>query len=323
MSAEILSSSTEKKDEKVTIGVGGGMMTASYPLSINDIDPTTGNHIHSSSLIFHITRAMDGGNLTGKSLKSKQDGFLKSPQTAATLGMIQMYMPAMVENVSHDYATSDTSILNDLAEGVMAGMNKGGTTGEKIAHGVGVAGERVLDRVVQSASSNQAIVMETGKIQKQRNSLLYNGTSLRTHSFTFNLRPRSLAELKHVGEIIYMFRRFSSGTRGQFDLLQDAAALVNDKGYDTFGTVEAPPIWFVEERVNDTMRSKSIDKFMFGPAVVTGVKINKTPDQIYQTIAKTGGDPVEVELEITMQEMIPTYSDFWGSVRALSYKDSQ
>ncbi|MGL5580736.1 MAG: baseplate tail-tube junction protein [Cetobacterium sp.] len=320
MSAEVLSATSEKP-EVTTIDVGGGMMTASYPLSINDIDTTTGQHIHSSSLIFHITRPMDGGNLTGKSLKSKQDGFLKSPQTAATLGMIQMHMPAMVENVSHNYASGDTTVLNDLVDSVRVAQSKGGDSLEKFFNGSKAMAERTMGRIVQSDTANQSVVMETGEITKQRSSLLYNGTALRTHTFSYSLRPRSVAELKHVGEIIYMFRMFSSGSRGVMSWLKKMELTRDGFDYDTFGVVEAPPIWFVEERVNNPMQHRSIDKFMFGPAVVTGVRVNKTPDQIYQTIAKTGGDPVEVELEITMQEMIPTYSDFWRSVRALSYKD--
>ena len=319
-STEILSSARESSGGKTTIGVSGGIRTATYPLSLNDIDPSSGKHIHSSSLVFHITRPMDGGNLTGKSLKARQDGFLKAPQTTGTLGMIQMYMPAITEAVNHDYGTSDTSVLNDLAESVMVAQQKGGDTLQKLQTGAGAFGERLLDRGVQAATSNQAIVMETGQIQKQRISLLYNGTGLRTQTFNFTLRPRSVSELKHVGEIIYMFRRFSAGTRGQFAPTQELAQDVAGSGYNTFGVVDAPPIWFVEERVNDTNQHRSIDKFMFGPAAVTSVKVNKTPDQLYQTIARTGGDPVEVELEISMQEMIPTYSDFWESVRGISYR---
>ncbi|UBR47451.1 baseplate tail-tube junction protein [Aeromonas veronii] len=305
--ADIISSSSNKPEETQ----GEKVKFLTYPSSINDIDTTTGKHIHSSSLIFHITRPMDKGNLTGKSLKSKQESFLKSPQSTGTIGMIQMHMPAMNENVSHNYADSDTTILNDMIESFKIGSNTPGSGFDKLAAGFGAMGERGMDRMSQDLASGSSVVKETGKIQKQRNSLLYQGTALRTQTFSYVLRPRSVAELKQVGEIIHAFRRYSAGTRGQLDALQDATG-----GYSTFGTVEAPPIWFVEERINDTNAPRHIDKFLFGPAAVTSVSVNKTPEQLYQTIAGTGGDPVEVVLEITMQEMIPTYSDFWRSIRA-------
>ncbi|MCO4201228.1 baseplate tail-tube junction protein [Aeromonas hydrophila] len=308
-STSIISSSASKmepaqdKPEKVKF--------LTYPASINDLDPTTGKHVHSSSLIFHITKAMDGGNLTGKSLKARQDTFLKSPQSTSTIGMIQLHMPAMAENVSHNYADGDTTILNDMVESYRIGKNTAGSGWDKVGAGFGAMAERGMDRLSQDLTGGGSVAKETGKIQKQRNSLLYQGTALRTQTFSYVLRPRSVAELKHVGEIIHAFRLFSAGTRGKLNAVQEVLG-----DYESFGTVSAPPIWFVEERINDTTRPRHIDKFMFGPAAVTAVNVNKTPEQLYQTIAGTGGDPVEVVLEVTMQEMIPAYSDFWAKGRS-------
>jgi hypothetical protein len=283
----------------------------SFPASLNEVDPVSGRPTHSSSLIFHICRAMEGGgNLTGRSLKARQDAFLSSPASMKTIGMVQMHMPAMQEDLAHNYAGSDTSVLNDLAESVLKGMGAGGDVWDKFGVGAGVMKERSLDRMMQHGLNSKNVVMETGKITKQRGGLLYNGTGLRSHTFRYTLRPRSIAELKAVGEIIHTFRLFSSGSRSGFDIVDDLT-----EG-SSFGIVSAPPIWFVEERAHDNAL-RHIDKFYFGPASITNVKVNKTPEQIYQTIANTAGDPVEVELEITMQEMIPAYADFWKKTRGL------
>lgn len=321
MIAEVLDSGSEKVGGKNPFAtVTGGCYQ--YPLSLDDVDPVTGRHVHSSSLMFHITEAMpSGSNLTGKSLKARQDGFLQAPGAMATIGMIQTYVPAMNEDFRHDYSTSDTSIFNDLMSGVAAGMNHGGSVGEKIAVGGKKALEGASDRIIQSEMSNKAVVMETGKIPRQRQSYLYNGTNMRTHTFSFVMRPRSKAELRQVGQIIYMFRKYSSGTRSQFDWSQQKIEETTGHKMDSFGVVSAPPVWFVEEVIHDRQFSRSIDKFMFGPATVTGVRVNKTPEQIYQTIANTGGDPVEIELEVTMQELIPVYSDFWDRIREMSFKE--
>lgn len=316
MIAEVLDFGSERvgSSKPFEISVKSGIIQ--YPKSIDDIDPTTGKHVHSSSLIFSITKAMPtGSNLTGRSLQNRQKAFLQSPATMETIGRFQTYVPAMNEEYKHDYASSDTSVFNDLMGAIYAGMNAGGSIQDKALTGVGKFSGSVIDRGVQAEMSNKSVVMETGRITRQRQSYLYNGTAMRTHTFNFVMRPRNRIELMNVGQIIHMFRKFSSGSRTTFNAVEEVGFEKVGVDIDSFGVVAAPPVWFVEEVISDKSLPRSIDKFVFGPAAVTGVRVNKTPDQIYQTIANTSGDPVEVELEVTMQELIPVYSDYWDDIR--------
>lgn len=303
----------------VTTPLGLGIPMRSYPLSLNQRAYDYQPNPHSSCLMFHITQSKptSKGDLTGKSLKVRQDDFLKSPANTGTLGMIQMYMPAMMENTKHNYASDDTTIWDDAIQAMGVAAKSGAQEGLKKGVSLGT------DRVVQHIANTGAVVRKTGQIHKQRQSMLYGGTEMRSHTFLFTMRARNLPELQEIGEIIHMFRKYSSGSRSSVantSLISDnetAKDVVSS--FDTFGTVDAPPIWYVEERVNDTSRPRFVDKFYFGPAVVTNVRVNKSPDQVYQTLAQTGGDPVEIELEVQMQEMIPVYSDYWDTVRAKTY----
>lgn len=281
------------------------LKSVSFPRSLNSIDSN-----HSSYLVFHIVKPLMDGDLTASSLKTRQNNFMKSPANVKSVGMIQLYMPNIVETVSHDYKSNDTGLLSDLAS---AWVSASGNGLEKVPEAIQTAGQKIADRMQQAAIATvaNASAQVTGQIHRQRNVSLYGGTQLRAQTFTFQLRPRNLAELKDVGEMIYMFRKYASGTRS-------ASAVAEGLDIESFGTVDVPHLWFVEERLNKgstIIKSRNIDKFMMGPAVITSIRLNKTPDQVYQTLANTAGDPVAVEIEIQMQEMIPTYSDFWDTLR--------
>lgn len=285
----------------------------SFPSSLNSVKSN-----HSSYLVFHIVKPLMEGDLTASSLKTRQSNFMKSPADVKSVGMIQLYMPSLTETVQHEYASSDTGLLSDLAQ---SWVNAGGEGFGKFKEAAQIAGQKVADRMQQAALAQvaNASAQVTGQIHRQRNVSLYGGTALRTQTFTFQLRPRNLAELKDIGEIIYMFRKYASGSRG-------TSAIAEGLDIDSFGTVDVPHLWFVEERLSrdsNIVKRRFIDKFMMGPAVVSSIRLNKTPDQVYQTLANTAGDPVAVELEIQMQEMIPTYSDFWDTLRDETVKVSK
>lgn len=271
-----------------------------YPKTIES------NSAHTSYLIFHIVKPAGLNTLNDRTLKAQQSNFLKSPVEMKTIGMIQLYMPAITESLNHEYAKSDTTLFADLAKVWVDAPGTGIL--DKTMNSAAPGFERIVDKVQQVALNNPSSVQTFGQIHGQRQSLLYGGTTMRQQTFTFALRPRNLAELKDIGEIIHMFRKYSSGSHASSTL---ATAL----DVETLGTIDTPPIWFVEERIKKGQSAfRYTDKFMMGPAAITSVKINKTPDQISQTLANTAGDPVAIELEIQLQEMVPVYSDFWDTL---------
>ncbi len=277
------------------------VMLFSYPRTVES------SEAHSSYMIFRAVAPLETTSRSDVSLKVKQVNFLKNPAATKSAAMIQLPMPNnMMENYAHDYSKSETTLLTDLANEYVTASGNGVL--EKLSNAAGPALDRTFDRVQQSLLNNATTNQVTGQIHKQRGALLYGGTQLRTHNFVYHLRARNTAELKEIGNIIFEFRRLSAGR-------MSASALAGEL---SIGTIDSPPIWFIEERIKAQAKPRHIDKFMFGPAVITNVKVNKTPSQQYQTIANTAGDPVEIELELQFQEMIPVYEDYWHEVRAQS-----
>lgn len=300
MAADVIEASKETVQSKE-----GTTNTAvpkfAYPKSIES------NSAHTSYLIFSIVKPEGYNSLNDQSLRGQQKSYLKNPASMKRLGMIRLYMPAIAESLNHEYAKSDTSLLSDIAKIYLEAEGDG--AGEKLANSAGPAMNRAADVLQQMVLNNPTSVQATGQIHGQRQTLLYGGTSMRTQTFTFQLRPRNMAELKEIGEIVHMFRKYSSGSHGS-SVIADAANV------DSIGTIDVPPVWFIEERLKSQLKPRYTDMFFMGPCAVTSVRVNKTPDQVQQTLANTAGDPVAIELEITVQEMVPVYSDFWDDSRA-------
>ncbi|MGL4521480.1 MAG: baseplate tail-tube junction protein, partial [Bacilli bacterium] len=295
--------SSREKVQSTETSPTRSVQTCSYPSTIAN------NPAHSNYLVFHIVEAMTDGDLSASTLQTKRSNFLKSPASTKSIGMIQMYMPAMMENLDHTYSDSQSGMMDDLI-GTFA--KSPGDLSDKLMNTAKEAGPIIAEHAEQKAANRPTVVRQFGQIQGQRQSLLYGGTQLRSQTFFFTLRARNLVELKNIGQIIYMFRRYSSGST--------TSNVINfsNRGDETYGTVKVPPAWFIEERTKGPLRPRSIDKFAMGPASITSVKVNKTPDQLYQTIQGTPGDPVSVELEVTFKEMVPTYSDFWDDLRGVT-----
>lgn len=301
MKAEV--TSTERTKNEGETEVKSTFTSVSFPSTLeSDIN-------HKNYLIFRVVKH-EKSNLTHGTLKERQTDFMTNPGNVQnTLALIRLYMPNLNESLTHDYAQSSTTVWAEMATKFMAANThlEGGADAAKAA----------WDRMVQTIQSTDTLTQVNGTRQLQNQVSLWKGTQLRQQSFHFTLRPRNLDELKSIGEIIHNFRLHSS-----------ASMTKTIGGTDgSIGTVEVPPIWYIEERIKRSYtksqdgipepaeQNRYIDKFMMGPCVISNIRINKTPDQVYQTIAETSGDPVSIELEITFQEMIPTYSQYWQQLR--------
>lgn len=307
---------------------GQSGLTAFFPTNVP---------IHKNYMIF---RAVDPGVMTSSSLRSRQNNFISNPNSMDCLASVCMYMPAMNENLSHSYAKSETDLLSELA-GIAVNSFANGQSmpdgGDAVEGAIQFGANKFLTGAADAAKKKakfgllktaaNAATQSTGIIMMNRQNFLYNGTAPRTQTFVFNLRPSNPTELREIGKIVNIFRTYSSATRGNFMELVDTALgtdLASDKETSDFAyTIRVPPVWFIEERINQdpnhtTRLGRSTDRFFMGPAGITNVRVNKTPDNIYQTVMQTSGDPISIELEITFQEMIPNYAEFWNSVRGNS-----
>lgn len=296
---------------------GSKIQALQYPLNmVGDQD------IHNNFLCMYCVDGMSGGasnlELDQRSLNSVRGKFNEK-----TLAVIQMYMPALHQNISHEYSDNDGGFIQDMM------MNYAGSVdGElsSVASGLTTAAAKTavtLAAVNLGKVSQRYNAQIGGQILGNRNANMYRGTGLRTQLLTFNLRPKSLAELKEVGQIIRAFQIYSSasvtGRASVNDIIRtvssDKDLLMKNGDSPSFSVLKVPPIWYLEERVNSQSdKIRYTPKFALGPCALTNIRISSTPDQIYNSFEETAGDPIAIDLELTFTELRPVNKEYWESL---------
>lgn len=285
-----------------------GIQAYQYPLTMEGEADR-----HSSYLVFYAVEAMGMSDLTTQSLDKRAVGSLSGNfrDNETTLAVIQMYMPNMNENISHSYDTTGTGIVDDF----MLNYNKNKQPGDGISAqsalkaGLDTAIDKInvgFEKITQEYS-----MKSSGKILGSRSAQLYRTSQPRQQTFNFQLRPRNVSELKHVGNILRTFMIYSSASK-------TTRTTLIDNQNQSYSALETPPLWFIEERYNQRAGETGVNaatrytpKFAMGPAAITNVRMNKTPDQLYETFDQTAGDPIAIDLEITLTELRPNYSDYY------------
>ncbi|EHT4942425.1 Tail-tube assembly protein [Vibrio vulnificus] len=299
---------------------GESIVSLQYPLTIQGERDR-----HSSYLVFYAVQP-DAKGLSNKSLEARSQASVTGQYKEQTKAVIQLYMPNMVENVSHNYDSNDGGFIQDLmSNGLISGA-----PGIDRSLNVGAIAKTVVDTVNVGLGTvaQRYNAQVTGKILGNRAAAMYKHTAPRQQTFMFQLRPRNLAELKEVGRIIRTFLINSSATlKGSVSFDEafntDVGGLAGYSG-DAHTVLEIPPLWFIEERINKQNTSvRYTPKFTFGPASITNIRINKTPDQVYETFNRTAGDPIAIDLEITLTELRPQFSSYYDlATRNLGKPDS-
>ena len=155
----------------------------------------------------------------------------------------------------------------------------------------------------QAASVPNIVQRTQGKMINNNLELLFNGPSLRSFNFSFQLRPRTKSEASLIRAIIRSLKKNSAPVRspdflfletpkifriqyiyntGERDLADDAAALSND--------IEHPYMNKIK------------------PCALTGLNVNYTPEGSYMTY-EDGGSMTGYDLNLTFKEIEPIYAD--------------
>lgn len=293
-----------------------------YPLSITGAEDR-----HPSYLVFYAVKPRSEGSIitsgmTAAALERKSDDKMTGTYKEDTACVIQMYMPNMMENMNHSYDSKDSNFFTELVAKFGKARASSGSTTEAIAETLGSAADLVINEVVikgaklanEYANTDQSL----GVVLGDRAVKMYKSTDCRQQTFIFQLRPRNLAELKEVGNILIAFHTLSSASNlGDADLQKALGS--RDVTARTIGSavLDIPHLWYIEERINKqsgNSASRYTPKFAMGPAVITNIRMNKTPDQIYETFSNTAGDPIAIDLEMTIQELRPTFANHWKAL---------
>lgn len=288
-----------------------GISALQYPLTMKGSD-----NKHSSYLVFYAVKPTTGG-LSNNNINERSMNSVKGSFNEETLAVIQLYMPNMNENISHTYDSNDGGFMQDL---LMNYANSGKSSDElmdKVTNAMAATATTAVQKlVVEAGGLTQRFNSQvTGNILGDRSAQMYKGTGVRQQNFMFQFRPRSMAELKEVGQIIKTFMVYSAAeNRGAVSMKDLGIPTDSQLGAGAgYTSLAVPPLWFIEERVNQegTNKIRFTPKFAMGPAGITNIRINKTPDQLYDTFASTAADSIAIDFEITVTELRPVYRDYW------------
>ncbi|ELI5882505.1 baseplate tail-tube junction protein [Vibrio parahaemolyticus] len=290
-------------------------ITAAFPSSVAD---------HKSYLIFRAVDVSNVGLQTVSNLANTRNNFIVNPDVLPTIASICLYMPALTEQLSHNYSASGSDTIANLAQIATSAIKDvsslGSSQGADTSGAMAVVAKSGIDFANTAAKAalknNPAFINAAQKkgYVFDRNAVLFGGTEQRQQTFLFNLRAKNPEELREIAKIVHLFRRLSCATRTSVtaalnDLMKesgftqdmiDAESSVNE-------VLQCPPIWFIEERINKNEQhrlGRSVDRFVMGGCGITNVRVNKAPDNIYQGIMQTANDPVSIELEITFRELV-------------------
>ncbi|AIA64959.1 putative baseplate tail tube cap [Cronobacter phage S13] len=317
LKARVLDSSIDAAKQKVEKfqqqwtgrGPKSGVVPIAYPSSLD-------SNIHDNYLVFYAVKPISsGGNLTVRGVSDRALNSVKGKFSEEIISIIQLYMPNLTESLNHSYDSNESDFMQDVANAIAPVMresisnigNADGFVDKSGAIGGGVvnAGKAVggvvmgkIDEYTQKAMM-EGNTQTRGQVFGDKNVVLYKGTNTRQQTFTFYLSPRNRDELVSIANIIKSFY-INSSPRVKQD-------------FDNISSIiyEVPPIWYVEERTKNSSGPRFTPKFQMGPAVITGIRMNKTPEQVYQTLTGTAGDAKTIEFEIQLSEMRPTTAEYW------------
>lgn len=298
---------------------GGKIQALQYPINmVGDQD------IHNNFLCMYCVDGMSGG-ASNLELDQRSVNSVRGKFNEKTLAVIQMYMPALNQNISHEYSDNDGGFIQDMM------MNYAGSAdGDLLGVGsslINAAGKTAITAIATNLGkvSQQYNSQISGQILGNRNANMYRGTGLRTQLLMFNLRPKSLAELKEVGQIIRALQIYSSASVTGIVSANDIAETISGKqnvfgdvgsgSSPSFNVLKVPPVWYLEERINSQSdKIRYTPKFALGPCALTNIRIGSTPDQIYNSFEETAGDPIAIDLELTFTELRPVNKEYWESL---------
>ena len=220
---------------------------------------------------------------------------------------IYLYMPNLTVNTQYEY--NDTAIswaknVTDVVDATAKGYNDNGKgidgagagIEELFKSGLGTLQKNVLS--LFDTATGGALSQVTGNVVNPKATTMYKGTALRQQTFTFQFKPSNADEVKATHQIIKRFRGFSSAS-----ITAGSTGISSVEKKSDF--LKIPHFWYLEEMLADTKAGYATpnrDLFRFGPAVLTNVRTNYTPDQYW--IMFKSGDPVAIELELQFSELI-------------------
>lgn len=151
------------------------------------------------------------------------------------------------------------------------------TLGAKVNEAPGLGG---------NLTTNDILQLTTGSIINPNTELLYSGTGLRTHGYSFKMIPQSKSEATTILKIVNEFKKACAPK-------QKSAAL-GGLTKNFIGLPDLCEVTFIGGSTENTNLPK------YKPSAITSVQVNYVTDGKY--VSFTGGEPIGVSLTVAFME---------------------
>lgn len=186
----------------------------------------------------------------------------------------------------------------DIGAAVMQGMSAAGTALQSLVSdpkAQNALQTYMAGAAVQAAGGNTTglglVTRLTGAVLNNNQELLFQGPSLRSFNFTFDLSPRNTAEAAEIKQIIRIFKQAMAAKRKGPTSVQ--------------GLFIGPPEVFGLTYKTGSQPHKFLNKFK--NCALTQMSVNYTGSGAYSTYPD--GTPVHMQLTLAFQELNPIYSE--------------
>lgn len=270
---------------------------------------------HSSYLIFSALKVNSAGT-HGSHLQTRTN--IAANQVESLINIALSMPEHLQEKTSHNYSNSPTSVLADVGASLLSGSYG---SGDQILNSLSNSAGVLKQRGVEYLTKSDSMTRLTGQRTLQNNTALYQGTALKEHTFRYMLVPKNEKELREIGAIYHAFLKYSCSTYANTGKVSDMTdeklqqAHVDIPKSSGGSVVNVPPLWSVIERIKTRDKFRHVTPFFMFPCVITDVTLNKTPHQQYQTVSGSAGDPIAMELSITVKETIAHDATFYDKAR--------
>jgi len=157
-------------------------------------------------------------------------------------------------------------------------------------------GAEIVNQFGGNTSTSGILARTSGQILNPNMELLFNGVTLRSFNFTFDLAPRDIDESKTIKKIIRVFKKYMA-----------AKTTSANSGNGLF--IASPDVFQLTYKKGNTNHP-----FLhtFKPMALLNASVNYTGSGVYATYRD--GTPVHMQLTLSFQELNPIYNEDYGDI---------
>jgi len=157
-------------------------------------------------------------------------------------------------------------------------------------------GAAIVNQFGGNTSAPGILARTSGQILNPNMELLFNGVTLRSFNFTFDLAPRDIDESKTIKKIIRVFKKYMA-----------AKTTSANSGNGLF--IASPDVFQLTYKKGNTDHP-----FLhtFKPMALLNASVNYTGSGVYATYRD--GTPVHMQLTLSFQELNPIYNEDYGDI---------